>query len=325
MTFASPGTLVALIAVPLAAAAYIAFQRRRVRFAERFARPAMLPNVIDRAPGWRRHAPVALLLLGLATLLVGFARPQATISVKRENATVVLTLDTSRSMGAIDIRPSRLAVAKAAALRFVNELPAKYRVGVVAFSTKAEVVAPATRDRKLVREALTQLQRGGGTALGDGISLALDVGRAVPKERAADGRAAVPPVSVLMFTDGIQEGGEVTAAEALSRARKLKVPVSAAVVGTPYGIVRIPRVGGFTQIIRVPADATEVRVMTKLSGGHFYFGPRTADFTNVYKDLGSRIGTTHKKGEMAYAFAIGAIGLLLFGGALSVGWLRRAP
>jgi Ca-activated chloride channel homolog len=325
MSFGSPMTLVALIAVPLAAAAYVAFDRKRVRFAERFAKAAMLPNVIDRAPGWRRHAPVAILLLGLATLLVGFARPQAMISVKRENATVVLTLDTSRSMAAVDIRPNRLAVARAAAQRFVAELPAKYRVGVVAFSTKAEVVAPATRDRRLVNDALSQLTRGGGTALGDGISLAIDVGRAVPKERAANGRATVPPVSLLMFTDGVQEGGEVTAADAVARARKLKVPISAAVVGTPYGIVRVPRVGGFTQIIRVPADSTEVRVMTKLTGGHFYFGPRTADFSDVYRDLGSRIGTTHKRGEMAYAFAIGAVALLLFGGALSAVWLRRAP
>jgi hypothetical protein len=132
-------------------------------------------------------------------------------------------------------------------------------------------------------------------------------------------------VSVLVFTDGIQEGGEVTAAEAVTRARTLRIPVSAAVVGTPYGVVRVPRVGGFTQIIRVPADASEVRVIAKLTRGHFYFGPRTADFSAVYRDLGSRLGSTRKRGEVTYAFAIGAIALLLAGGSLSAVWLRRAP
>lgn len=326
MTFGSPLALLGLVAVPLAAAAYVLSERRRRRLAERFATAAMLPNVIDRAPGWRRHLPVAILLLGLATLLVGAARPRAMLSAKRENATVVLAVDASRSMSAVDVRPTRLAAAKAAALRFVAQLPAKYRVGVVAFSTKAEVAAPATRDRRAVARALSELRPGGGTALGDGISLALSVGRAVPRERGSGGKPGeVPPVSVLVFTDGIQEGGEVTAGQAVARARRLRIPVSGAIVGTPYGIVRVPRVGGFVQLIRVPADPSEVRMIAQVTHGSFYVGPRTADLSAVYRDLGSRLGTTRKREEVTVAFAIGAIGLLSLGGSLSAVWLRRVP
>ena len=111
MSFASPLALIALVAVPLAAAAHAVFQRRRPRFAERFASLAMLPNVIDRDPGWRRHVPAAILLLALATMLVGAARPRAMVAAKRENATVVLVVDASRSMAATDVTPSRLAAA----------------------------------------------------------------------------------------------------------------------------------------------------------------------------------------------------------------------
>src|SRR5439155_3067509 len=134
------------------------FNRSRIRFAARFANPAMLPNVVDRDPGWRRHLPVALLLLGLTTMLVGAARPRALVSVKRENATIVLAIDTSRSMEAVDIRPNRLTTVKQAALKFVAELPPKYRVGVVDFSTQASVTAPATRNRGLVSKALERLE-----------------------------------------------------------------------------------------------------------------------------------------------------------------------
>ena len=79
-----------------------------MRYAKRFANPDLLPNVVDRSPGWRRHVPIALLLVGLTVLLVGAARPRALVDVKRENATVVLAIDTSRSMQAIDVRPSRM-------------------------------------------------------------------------------------------------------------------------------------------------------------------------------------------------------------------------
>lgn len=326
MSFASPLAFVALVAVPLGAAAYFLFQRRRVRFAERFASAAMLPNVIDRAPGWRRHVPIAILLLGLATLLVGVARPHAMISAKRENATVVLALDTSRSMSAVDVRPSRLAAAKVAARRFVEGLPSKYRVGVVDFSTQAGVASPATRDRNVVYRALSQLAPGGGTALGDGIVTALNVGRAVPREPGGAGKPAeVPPVSVVVFSDGVQEGGEVTAAQAVARARALKIPVSGVLVGTAYGIVRVPRVGGFVQIIRTPADPSEMRTITKVTNGHFYVGPRTADLSPVYRELGSRLGTVRKRTEVTYAFGIGAVALLLVGASLSALWLRRVP
>jgi Ca-activated chloride channel family protein len=327
MSFASPSVLVALVAVPLAVLAYIAGGRSRLRFAERFARRAMLPNVIDRSPGWRRHVPMAILLLGLTTMLVGAARPRALVSVKRENATVVIAIDTSLSMAATDVRPSRLAAVKVAAAYFVAALPKKYRVGVVEFSSQAGVVAAATRNRALVDKALRRLTPGSASAIGDGIVAAIGVGRAVPREQAAGNRPAeVPPVAVVLFSDGVQEGGEVTAAQAVARARAAKVPVTTVVTGTPYGIIRhATAAGGFVQFIRVPIDPSEMRDIAKYTGGRSYVGPRTADLSTVYRNLKSRVGTVQKREELTFAFAIGAVAFLLAGAALSLVWLRRVP
>jgi Ca-activated chloride channel family protein len=327
MSFASPAVLVALLAVPLVVAVYVVGNRTRMRYAKRFTNPDLLPNVVDRSPGWRRHVPIALLLVGLTVLLVGAARPRALVDVKRENATVVLAIDTSRSMQAIDVRPSRMDAIKLAALKFVKDLPRKYRVGIVDFATQASVAAPATRNRELVQKALEKLTPGGGTALGDGIVTALNVGRAVPREPGRQkGQAGdVPPTTVILFTDGLQEGGEVTAADALKRAIQLHVPINAVLVGSPYGIVRVPRVGGFVQFIRVPADASEVKQIAKLSHGRFYVGPRTADLKPVLSQLKSRIGKTPKKEELSFAFGLGALAFLLAGAALSLIWLRRVP
>jgi Ca-activated chloride channel family protein len=270
--------------------------------------------------------PVAILLLALTALLVGFARPRAMISTRRENATIVLAIDTSRSMAATDLKPNRLEVVKAAAKRFVDHLPAKYRVGVVSFASTAQVAAPATRDRGLVSRALSQLDTGGATALGDGIAAAVKVGLSVQRDVGRPGRAGeLPPAAVVLFTDGIQEGGEVSAGDAVSRARALHVAISPVLVGTAYGFLKIPRVGGFTQYIQVPADPTELRTIAKVTKGHFLVDPRTAQLAPVYRDLGSRLGTTRKREEISFVFAIAAVSLLVGGGSLSAVWLRRIP
>src|SRR5207253_2895652 len=195
-----------------------------------------------------------------------------------------------------------------AALRLLQQLPERYRVAVVAFATKAEIVAPATRDRALDARALSALTPIGGTALADGISLALDAGRAVPRESAASKSTQAPPVSVVVFSDGLQEGGRVTAGQAGTRAVGFHIPVYTVAVGTPYGIVRVPRVGGFVQLIRVPVDPSELQIMSRRTGGRSWVGPRSADLSAVYQDLKSRLVTTRKRAEVTVAFAIAGLG-----------------
>src|SRR5262249_45901925 len=112
LSFQSPLALLALLVLPVVVALYVLNERRRGRRGGEFANPALLPNLIDRVPGWRRHVPPAILVLALTLMLVGLARPRAALSVSEEDATVVLAIDTSRSMAARDVRPTRLGAAK---------------------------------------------------------------------------------------------------------------------------------------------------------------------------------------------------------------------
>ena len=115
LSFASPTWLLAFIAVPVLIALYVLYERRRARYGERFANPDLLPNVVGRTPGKLRHLPLLVLLAGLVAMVIGVARPHATVTVPREEATVMLAIDTSRSMQATDIKPSRLGAAVKAA------------------------------------------------------------------------------------------------------------------------------------------------------------------------------------------------------------------
>jgi Ca-activated chloride channel homolog len=325
MSFASPIALLALLLVPLAAGGYVWFQRRRVGEAARFVQPALLPNVVDRVPSWRRHLPVAIFLLAVATFLLGFARPHATLSETSEEATVVLAIDTSHSMGANDVPPTRLAAAEASARRFLADLPKKYRVAVVAFSSRAQLVAPPSTNRPFVDAALSALRVGQGTALGDGIATSVKIAIAAPLGEERPKGQVPPPAAVLVISDGAQDGGRVRLADAVAQARKAKVPVFTAVLGTASGVLTVPHIGGFVERIQVPPNPTALRNVAAQTGGSFFAAPTQDDLKPVYADLKSRLGRTRKDEEITVVFAAAGALFLLIGGGLSAVWFRRVP
>jgi Ca-activated chloride channel family protein len=318
MSFGSPYSLLWLLALVPLVFAYVVRDRGRARLAARWGRPALLPNLVDRAPAWRRHVPVTILLVALAALIVGVARPHATVSVPREEATVLLAIDTSRSMGASDVRPTRLAAAVVAAYRFVKLVPAKYRVGVVAFGSRAQVAVAPTYDRDLVRQALQSLRVGDGTALGDAVALAVRLGR---QQRTSDG--VVPPISVLLLSDGKRDGGRLAPLVAARRARAYHVPVYTVSLGTADGVVRRKLQGGYTEIIRVPPSPGTLQLIASTTGGRFFRATTATELKQVYERLGSRIGHKRVSREISDLFAAGGGVLLLTGAGIAAAWFRR--
>ena len=320
MSFAWPLMLLSLLAVPLAVAGYLWLERRRERQAAIFASPALVPNLVPRKPGRLRHLPPALALLALAALATGLARPHATLSVKQEQATVVLAIDTSRSMVATDVPPSRLAVAQQAVRRFLQKLPKGYRVGMVSFAQSASTVLPATSNRTAALASLRNLRTGDGTALGEGIARAVQVAQRVPAEKRKK-----PPASILILSDGAQTQGVLTPQQAAQRARKLRIPVYTVAFGTDQGVVEVVDDNGFTQRVTVPPDPPTLRRVAQLTGGRFYAAPDGDTLNAVYEELGSRIGSVKEEREITAGFAAGGALLLLAAGAVSAVVFGRMP
>ena len=319
MSFAAPALLLTLFAVPAAVAGYLWFERHRDRRAAPWATPALLPNMVTRPGPWRSRLPTALVLAGVTLLLVGFARPHAELTVSRQEATVVLVLDVSGSMAANDVQPSRLAGARAAALRFVDKLPHGYRASVITFSDHAAVVAPATSDLTQVRAAIEHAKSGPqGTALADAVSRGVDVGLSVR----GSGNVR-PPAVVVVFSDGGQTVGRMTPQQAAAKAQKSAIPVSTVLVGTPDGVVQQPLRGGYTEQIQVPAQPQVLQQIAGASGGRYYPGLGALDVKSTYSELGSRVGHRRKSVEVTSVAAGGGLVLLLAGAALSGLWFRR--
>jgi len=230
----------------------------------------------------------------------------------------VLAIDTSRSMGAQDVTPTRLYAAVSTASRFLDEVPGRYSVGLVTFGSHAIVAVPPTQDRDLVRRALGELKTGEGTAIGDAVLLAARLGRSQQKVE-----GVVPPTTVLVISDGARDGGRTAPQAAAQRARALGVQVSTVLVGTETGVVTAKLVGGYTEQIRVPAKPGTLELIARTSGGTFYRARDAETLAAVYEKLATRIGHTTKNREITDLFAGGAIVLLLAGGALSSAWFRR--
>ena len=315
-----PLALVGLVVVPVLVALYLRRERGRTSVAARFSNPALLPGIVDRSPGIRRHLPPAILLVALGVLLVGVARPHASVTVPRELATVVLAVDVSRSMAATDVEPTRLDAARDSMGAFLLRVPKRFRVGVVSFASRAVVALPPTADRTLAEAALEALRPGEGTALGDAVALSAQIGR---RERASDG--TVPPTAVLLISDGTNEGGRLTPQAAARRARSLGVPVSTILIGTPDGVVERALPGGYREIIRVPPTPETLRQVAQTTGGQFFTATDDARLREVYERLGSRLGHRRESREVTDLFAAGSAALLLIGGALSALWFRRVP
>ena len=259
--------------------------------------------------------PVVVAILGL--LAGGEAAAQADAGVEVD-AEIVLAVDVSRSMGATDVKPSRLDAAKAAADAFLGKVPSKYRVGLISFGTRAVTTVPPTTNRDVLRQGLAALQPSDGTAIGDAAALAVRAGQRL---RTTDG--AVPPESVVLISDGAADGGRTPVATAIGLAKKAHVPLYTVLVGTPNGQVQATLTGGFKEIIKVPPSPQTLQRLAAGTGGQFFAVGNDAGLRAVYTKLGSRLGHRSEVREMTDVFAGGSAALVLAGSVLSMLWFRR--
>jgi Ca-activated chloride channel homolog len=342
MTFATPLVLVALLLVPLVVLALILVRRRSIRYAVRYPALDVLTEVARREHRGR-WVPAALLLLALTALLLGAAKPTARVPVPREEATVMLVVDVSGSMEADDVKPTRLDAARDAAGRFLDRLPARFQVGLVIFSTQAETLVPPTIDRTAVRDALASLRADGSTAMGDGLSNALDAIVAARQANGSAGRgggapdpggAGAPgtepgagtgsPAVTLLLSDGANMAG-VNPLDQAERARELNVPVYTIALGTADGVLQRRDPFGGLRVQPVPPDPDTLARIAEATNARFFQAPTSRNLNQVYESLGSHIGFRTEEREVTVAFAAAALILLAAAGALRARRAARLP
>jgi Ca-activated chloride channel homolog len=322
VTFREPTLLAGLLLIPIAMLAYVSLQRRGRREAATFANPALLGNLVPNRPGWRRHVPPLLLALALAALIVALARPERTVAAPQRAATVMMVTDVSGSMNATDVDPDRLSAAQKAARKLADQLPQPLRLGLVEFSDEPTVLVPPTTDREIVKAGLEQLRAEGGTAMGLGLERGLEIARTPVPNATNTGTQRLPSILVLL-SDGKDTVGGVSPLEVAQQAKQVGVKIYTIALGTPTGEVEVRDPFGYTQRIQVPPDVATLKEIARISGGRFFTAEDSGKLESIYSKLGTRLSAKPEKREVTYAFAGGAIVLLLAAGGMSLAWFGR--
>jgi Ca-activated chloride channel homolog len=345
MTFIWPTALLLLVVVAGLAVLYVLAQRRRNRYALRYANLSLVREAIGKGPGWRRHVPPALFILALAFMGVAVARPQAVVAVPSQEGTVILAIDVSGSMLAEDMRPNRMEAAKAAARVFVEKQSESVKIGVVSFSGDASIVQSPTTDKTLVIAAINRLRPQRATAIGRAILVSLDaINESMgseedlpssilrdPQQPDATPRPTATPLpdylqgqhssgSIVLMSDG-QNNQFPPPLDVIDQAVSRGVRVYTIGLGSAAGA--IVRLQG--RAVRTALDEATLKKIAEVTDAQYFNANTEADLRTVYENLTTQLVIRNEKTELtAYATLIAAI-LAVFAGAFSLLWFNRLP
>ena len=335
MTFIWPVMLVSLLALPLLVALYVALGRRRQKRLATFSRMGLATSGKPKL-GARRHLPTIFFFIGMALLLFALSRPQAVLSLPRQQGTVVLAFDVSGSMAAKDMQPTRMEAAKAAAKTFVEKQPATVQVGVVSFSESGFQAQVPTNDKDAILMAINRLAPTRGTSLANGILVGLDtIQKALQGEQTNYYSNATPeatpeptpmpagqfaPAVMVLLTDGentVRPDPMIAVEEAVKRG----VRIYTIGIGSPEGDTL--NIEGFS--VHTQLDEPALQTIAQMTNGEYFNARSEEDLQKIYGTLGSQFVVKAEETEITFVFAGLGLLSLLIGAALSLWWFGRVP
>ena len=361
MTFAWPLLLLTLLVPLMVLAVYIVMLRRRKNRAISYGSLSLMKDALPTAAPWKRHVPTALLLLGLVSLAIGAARPQANVQVPLDRTSIILALDVSLSMCSTDVAPNRLTVAQEAARTFVENRDDGTQIGIVAFGGIAELVVPPTNDTQELVNAIDGFTASLGTGIGNATIRSLDaiaevnpdVDRAsidlsdsVDRDAIEADGEFVPDIVVLL-TDGANSQG-VEPLDAAQQAFDRRVRVftigfggdeiaemvcapnqigpSSFAPGFGFSDGR-PDLGGTTLDELRPflvIDEPTLQEVAAITGGEYFRAADASELVNVFDQLPSQIVLQEEETEIAVVFLLAGLALLFGSYGLAALWNKRS-
>ena len=310
MSLSSP----ALLAVGLLVAAGLAWAT--VTVARRRAGALTAAGVTLARPA--RQTGAWLSVTGIAVLAVAVAGPVASVPVPRSEGTVILAMDVSGSMAATDVIPSRLADAQRAARSFIRAQPGSIDIGVVAFEEGALTTALPSADHTVAEAAIGRLRVAGGTSLGAAIIASLS---AITHKRVSLGPGGAipdigyrPSATIVMFSDGQDEGERVSLTTVAKLAEKAGVRVDTVGIGTTAGTT--VEVAGYRLFTALnPATLSSI---AKTTGGTYYPASDVSRLDRIGSSIDLRLTVANRRIPLAGAFIALALLLLSAGAVMTI-------
>jgi Ca-activated chloride channel homolog len=281
LSFEHPFFFVLLLLIP-----FMIWWRSQKRKSDNPAiRLSTLSGIKDIAPSWKVRLLPALFVLRIIALVfitVALARPRSsntTESIDSEGIDIVLGIDVSGSMLAMDFKPNRIEASKRVAIDFVDKRQSD-RIGLVIFSGESFTQCPITIDHNVLKSQISEVSSGmlvDGTAIGMGLATCVD------RLRYAKGKSRV----IILLTDGVNNTGLIDPSTALEIAKAYKIRVYTVGVGTrgkaPYP-VQTP-LGTQTQMMDVQIDEALLQKIAVETGGVYYRATNNNSLSTIYKEI----------------------------------------
>lgn len=292
MSFAHPAYIaIALIAAAFFAMLYRVFERRRA--GQTIAYSSLPFLIAATAPRrWPQRALTGAWIVAVALAAFALSGPHVRAMVPSLGGSVVLCIDTSGSMSAADVQPTRAQAALAAMRAFIEKAGPQTAIGIISFATDAQALAQPTRDRDQIQSALDAIPApNGATAIGDALSLAQRI---------------LPPTgarAVVLITDGENNAGTdpMQAAQALGAAH---IPLYTIGIGTNSGAF-IP---GTLQTAGIDEDA--LRAYAAAAGGAYSRADDAAQLREALARLGRSTSMRRTTVDVSLPAALAGAGLM---------------
>jgi Ca-activated chloride channel family protein len=314
--FFNPERLWALVILPVLVLLYLLLLQLKRNRGMRYTQTGIVGAVLPRQSQWRRHVAVAMTLCSLVAITGAWARPAGIEKVPRERATVVVVLDRSLSMQAVDIAPSRLEASKQAAKDFIAQLPDSFNVALVGLSGSSGVLAPPTTDRGMVQRVIDTMDLQEGTGIGDAITASLSAIAMAPGEEDADPAPAI----IVLLSDGQNTGGSTEPMEAAAKALEAEVPIHTIAFGTANGYVDIDG-----QRANVAPDRELLSQIAETTGGQAMDAKTAGQLDDVYTQMRSEVGYEDVKKEVTAQWALYALAFAFVASLGAVSMAARWP
>jgi Ca-activated chloride channel family protein len=277
--FGSPHILILLLIIPLI---YYLHKKARIQKkneAIKFSNLAFIKSALGDTKKSKRDIHLFYLsLLAIGLMIIGFANPHIPLEQTKEGVNVVLVMDVSGSMQAEDYTPSRLEAAKSSAEILIDSLKSKDYVGIVTFESGATTAAYLSPDKEKVIEKLHNIaQKEGSTAIGDGLSLGIDMASSIPNMKKI----------IILISDGVNNAGYISPDEAIQYAKANKIQVYTIGMGSNSQVLLGYDWFGNPQYAEL--DETTLQTIAKSTGGKYFKSVDDKTLDEIYRNIGENI------------------------------------
>jgi len=248
----------------------------------------------------RKHIPFVLVIISLSLIIIALANPQIVSMGVEKGINLGIVLDGSESMAATDYKPTRLEAAKNAINSIVTKISQKNNVGVVLFETGAGTVSYLTPVKEKTINSISSIQQGtGATAIGDGVSLGIDmVSSILDKKRV-----------IILLSDGIQNSGLVSPEQAIEYAIRNNVQIHTIGIGSENPVYLRDDIYGESQYAEL--DETTLRNISESTGGNYFKSVDEQTLNEILLELSTNVEYETEISTIRDWFIGSAIGILV--------------